>query len=606
MYVRLSAAGVMALAISHAFANAALPETVVTATRLPTDVAKVNHDVTVIEAEAIQAAGAASLPELLSQQAGVQIARSGGAGTLPNLFVRGTSANRTVVLVDGVRVYGLDSGLSPLEHIPLAQIDRVEIVRGAMSGLYGADAIGGVIQVFTREGEGAMRPFVNIGVGSEGRFGASAGVSGKTGNTRYALTVSHDSTDGFSATNSQSPWSYNPDQDGYRNSSYSLKLSQQLTAQHEVGVQSAATRAHTDYDATADRTGRIHDYFNSAIRSNGVFWRAAFSPVWESTLRFDQAVSEVTNFDGAPSVRSFHARTQRNVWGWQNRIELGNAGRVVAGLDYAEESFDSQPRYAVTERVVKAAYLGYQNTLGAHRLEATVRHDDNAQFGSKTTGSASYGYALTTALSANVAAGTAFRAPAFLDLYYPGFSNPNLKPESATNLEAALRWREGVHRASLTVYRNRIEDMIQYNFAAGMPINIAHAKLQGLTLAGGTQLAGVGLTATLDWLTARDGDTDRVLPRRAARHAVLGAEKTWGTLTSGVELHAASRRFDDAANRVPLAGYGSANLWTRWQVARDWSALARVNNVFDRTIVEASGYNTAGRQWWLNLSWQPK
>lgn len=168
MYVRLSAAGVMALAISHAFANAALPETVVTATRLPTDVAKVNHDVTVIEAEAIQAAGAASLPELLSQQAGVQIARSGGAGTLPNLFVRGTSANRTVVLVDGVRVYGLDSGLSPLEHIPLAQIDRVEIVRGAMSGLYGADAIGGVIQVFTREGEGAMRPFVNVGVGAKG------------------------------------------------------------------------------------------------------------------------------------------------------------------------------------------------------------------------------------------------------------------------------------------------------------------------------------------------------------------------------------------------------------------------------------------------------
>jgi vitamin B12 transporter len=576
---------------------------VVTATRQPQRISDAIADMTVITAEEIRQAGQTSLVDLLTRQPGIQSYSSGGPGKLAGLFIRGTNTNQTLVFVDGVRMGAASSGTPSIEQIPVSQIDHIEILRGPASALYGADAVGGVIQIFTKRGTGALTPDVFAGAGTQNTRSLGAGFSGGTDSASYSVRVGYDSTDGIKSIpdKSKQPFSYDPARsaDGYRNQSVSGRFTYRLAPGHELGTTVLHTDGRNWYEAGPGFDTRA-DVSQSAY---GLYSRNQFSDIWTSTLRLGESVDDSTAF--APfSVSGLRYKTTQDQLTWQNDIR-SSGGTILVALESLEQKVQAQGQYD-KNRTINSTQLGWNTVIEKHRLQVNLRNDDNSQFGGKSTGYAGYGYQITSSLRAQVSAGTSFRAPTFNDLYFPRFGNSNLKPESAQNKEAALVWETTTARIALTAFNNRVSDMIVSSAStAFIPQNISHAELKGASLSGETSLGGFAVKANLDHLDARNADTNQVLPRRAREQANLRIGKSSGPWNMAGELTAVGRRYDSATETNPMAGYALVNLFARYAVARDWSIEARANNIFNRQYETAWGYASLGANMFVGVRYAP-
>lgn len=613
MFARKPLAALIALAVTPAAFAATAPlqaeEVVVTATRSPTPVSKVLSDVTVITREEIEETGATQLTELLARQPGIQVSSTGGLGSTASVYIRGANANQTLVLVDGMRIVSGTLGATSLQHLPLELIDRVEIVRGPVSGVYGADAIGGVIQVFTRKGSGAPKFHASLGFGEYGTAEAGVGVNGQLGDTAFGLNLSHQSTHGFSAKNagSDSSWGkHNPDRDGYRESGYSAYLEHALAPGQSLSARAFQSFANNEYDTSGP--GRGQDEIRTRLTGQSVESRNRLGERWTSTLRFARTQDRSEDFTGGKmDQRSSLFKTTQDEWTWLNDLSL-DAGKVQLGASHLKQEVDSLKAYSETEKTVKSAFAGYQGELGSHLWQANLRHDDDSTFGGQTTGLVGYGYRFDRHWLARASYGTAFKAPTFNDLYWPGDGNPDLKPEHARNLEAALEWADGPHRTKLTWFRNKVDDLIQWaddGTGYWKPFNVAQARLAGYTLEAGTQLAGFDLSASATWLDARDSKTGQRLDRRAQRFASANVSRMVGDWTLGGSVQASGERLDKGGSKV-LPGYATVNLYADLKLDAEWTATARIENVADRDYETAYGYNTAGRTWFVGVRYQPK
>jgi vitamin B12 transporter len=260
-------------------------------------------------------------------------------------------------------------------------------------------------------------------------------------------------------------------------------------------------------------------------------------------------------------------------------------------------------------RSIDSALVGWSGRLGDHRLQANLRRDDNSQFGNKTTAYAGYGYQITPALRAQMSAGSAFRAPTFNELYYPGFGNPGLKPENAHNKEAGLVWEEGSRRAGVTIFDNRVSDLIVTVCDASFycnPVNVGRTKLQGATLSYADKVYGFDFDASLDLLNARDADTDQRLPRRADRQANLRMSRPIGQWTVGAEWQGVGDRFDSTTETNHMGGYGLLNAFVRYALSKDLRVEARANNLGDKKYETAWGFGTPGANVFVGLRYSPK
>ena len=248
----------------------------------------------------------------------------------------------------------------------------------------------------------------------------------------------------------------------------------------------------------------------------------------------------------------------------------------------------------------------YDLRRGSHLLDLSARND-RSEYGSKTTGAAGYGYEFTQDLRATASFGTSFRAPTFNELYYPNYGLSSNMPERGRNAEAGVQYRIAGVDLQANYYRNRLTDMIvSVTPCPGRPsgscaYNVDHALLEGLTLAADTRLGNLDLRASADLQDPRDETTGKQLARRARRHASVAADYSVGQVDAGVELQASGRRFDDAANKNVLGGYGLLNLYTTWHMTRDWSLLVRLDNAFDKSYELARNYGTAGRTWFAGI-----
>jgi vitamin B12 transporter len=589
----------------------AMPPMFVTAARAPQPFATLLADVTVVDADTIARSGADSLAELLQRQPGIEITQNGGPGATSGLFMRGTNTNQVVVLVDGLRVSASSSGTTAIEAIPLADIDHIEILRGPASSIYGSDAIGGVVQVFTRKGGDGTHANASAGYGRYDTVNASAGVSGGGAHWRAALQVEGARSNGFNAIDNPANFSYDPDRDGYRSGSASANGSVDWAKGQTLSGQYFRSRMNAKFDggdAFDDRT-------ITTLESYGVTSVNALAPWWTSRLvaglGSDDSLSKLGSGD-------FPFRTRQRQYTWQNEFDvhapLASLGvtRAVAtlGVERREEDVDTDEAFAVTSRDTNAVFGAWQMALGGHALQANLRHDDSTQFGSRTTGAIAWGYRFTPAWRATASYGTAFKAPSFNDLYFPGFSNPDLEPERSRNVEGGVYWNGAwggaTLDASLVAYRNRIDDLILFACDASFncaPQNLERATITGATLTGSAAFGGTTLKASLDMASPRDADTGNLLPRRAHTHASVSALHRIGAWQLGAEVVASTHRFDDAANMARMGGYAVVNLTAEWTLAHGMTLALRANNVLDKHYELVADYATGGAQWFAGLRW---
>ncbi len=592
-------------------------EVVVTASRIPQSRESVIADVTVVTSEEIERAGQSTLLEILQSQPGVEITSNGGVGKTSGIFLRGTNPGHVVVLIDGLRVNSATAGTTTLENLPLAQIEKIEIVRGPASSLYGADAIGGVIQIFTKKGEGEPHFYAGLGYGTYNTKTAEAGVRGKVEGTSFSLNASSYDTDGFSALKTNNP-NLN-DKDGYRNLSFSGSLTQQIAEGHDIGIQFLSSEGHVQFDSSSNllfaTDPKFSDNADMSQLSYAITSHNQFTSNWLSTLRLGEGIDESVTF--ADFGRSLF-RTKQRQYSWQNDVTLP-LGTLTLLYDRREERVISTTDFNENQRNNDGYLAGYLVNYGKHSLQANYRSDHNSAFGTNDTGSLGYGYSINENWRVTGSYGTAFKAPTFNDLYYPDFfgtpsSNPNLKPEKSRNMEASLRYEDATSMASLTVYENKIRDLIALD-ASFLPFNVNKARIPGLTLAAAQRWDSWQFKGSVDVQSPRDEETDNLLVRRANRHASANLSRDWGDWRLGAEAISSSTRYNDAANNQRLAGYTIFNVIADYKINPDWKLQARVNNLFDKDYAlafdgdPAAGgfvYDTPGSNLFVSVRFEPK
>ncbi len=596
---------------SYSAENIELEDVVVTATRTAQPRESVIGDVTVINREEIQRSGQATLVELLQLQPGIEITSNGGAGKTAGIFIRGSNSSHVVVLIDGVRVNSATLGTTTFENLPITQIDKVEILRGSASSLYGQDAIGGVIQIFTKKGEGKPRFYGSVGYGTYDTKIVEAGVSGQINDTSFALNLSGSNTDGFSAIDTNNP-NFNDD-DGYSNFSFNTSITQKLVEGHEIGVQLFNSDGKTRFDNSFN-LGNFSSNADIEQQSLAFTSKNQFLPFWVSNLKVGFSQDEVTSNDEIdPFNNPFNPtkfETEQTQINWQNDFSLP-VGTLTLMYDRLEEDVESTTDYDKTNRINEGYVASYLANIGAHSLQASLREDHNSQFGNYMTGGIGYGYSFNQNWRATASYGSAFKAPTFNDLYFPGFNNPNLAPEKSDNLEASLRYQDENTNISATIYENKIRDLIAFDISTFTIENLRKTTIQGLTLAGSQSWGNLQLQASADIQSPRDDATDNLLARRANRHGALNLSYNWGDWRFGAEATASSKRYNNLANTVGLDGYALLNLTAAYKLHQDWTVQARANNILDKDYalaVDGNGidYNTPGSNLFVNVRWQPE
>lgn len=597
-----------------------LDEVVVTATRTRRALADSLAPVEVIDRAQIERSQARDLPDLLRGRAGVSLSNQGGAGKLTTLFLRGSESDHVLVLLDGVRVGSATSGLAAFQDFPLGLIDRIEIVRGPRSSLYGSEAIGGVIQIFTRRDRDGVRPRASATVGSHGEAAGDAGIGGSVGRGWFGVDAAYRHTDGFDACQVATPSPFSggcfisapePDDDGYRNRALSLRGG--LQAGDTVQVDAHALRAE-------GRNAFDGDFTNlSKTRQQVVGGRVAWTPSDALTLQVsagrntdasDNFLRKVDAFSGAFVERSVgYFDTDRDSATLQGDLALSEGQVLTLGADWLRDRVDSSTVFDRRERDNRAVFAQYQGRAGAHAFEISLRHDDNAQFGSHVTGGAAWGWSFAERWRAIAGYGTAFKAPTFNELYFPFFGNPDLRPEESRSAELGLRFDGARTDWRIDAFETRVEDLIAFDAALGLPNNLDRARLRGIEAGVDVRFAGWDLDASAGWLdtenrsAANDGNA---LPRRARHNARVQLDRAFGAFRFGVTGVAEGARYDDVANTRRLDPYATLDLRGEFAFARDWTLQARLANVFDERYETASFYRQPGREWFVTLRYAPK
>ncbi|HTS54273.1 MAG TPA: TonB-dependent receptor [Burkholderiales bacterium] len=561
---------------------------VVTATRTPEPLSSIIQPIELINEQQIQQAGQNTVSELLQSQANVEITSNGGFGQTSGVFLRGSNTTHTLVLIDGIRLNNAGLGTVSFENLPTPQFSRIEVVPGPFSGLYGSDALGGVIQFFTHRWPDAPLLTGVAGYGTYDTSNVYGGVSAGTDNTGFTVNAGYMQSRGFSATNPSAAFgTFNPDNDGYRNSNVSGSIVHRFAPDQEIGITTFYTQGHTQFDSgpTTD------DMNDEAIGVYSIYSRNRLTDWWQSLLRVG-GVQDDSVIQGAFPGQFDSDQTQVT---WQNDFAT-SIGTVIAGFDYLRQTVGGTTAFAVDGREIYGLFAGYSAQIGRNTLYASLRNDENSQFGDHPTGSLGYAFAVTPEFRLRASGGNAFHAPTFDDLYFPGFGNPNLQPEKGTSWEVGADFKTGTQRVSATYFNSYISQLIVVDSATFQPMNLNAARIQGLELAYDGVVHGVELRARLtlqDPVDAADGDQ---LPRRAKIFGNAGVARSFGAFKLGAEVVGASARFDsiDQSPDSRMGGYALFNLVASYKIDRDWRVDLRWNNVFNKNYELAQGYNTPG------------
>lgn len=580
-----------------------LGETVVTATRVVQSLTDVVADVSIIGREVIEQSGAGTLADVLLRVPGISFSRNGGPASTTSVFVRGADTRFTAVYVDGVRLDSQATGGASWNAIPLSHVDRIEVLRGPAAAIYGSDAIGGVIQIFTRQGQAGLARSVELGVGTHGTAKLDLALSGATGDVDYALGVSRETSTGF---NSQP--AANPDKDGYLRTSTSGRLGWKVVPGHKLEATWLQGKTDARYDAYTP--GR-DDHSFLDVQAVGLNWVADWSEAYKTRFSVNQGQDR---YRTRPSV--YNTETAVTSYLWHNEFRVAQHLFTGAVERREDELTNASTTPVLTRRSQDALALGYGLREGAHALQANVRMDDDSEFGDHSTGSVAYAYAFAPQWSASASLGSAFRAPTLFQRY-SFYGDASLTPEKAKNVELSVKYAHQGTSFGVVAYRNRVNDLIDYKdgpgpcangvgMYAGCYSNVGRARLQGVTLSAAMRVSGVALSGSIDFQDPKNLVTGEQLERRPKRLARLAADTQWQGMQWGAEWQVVGKRpnFDwDSYTTKTLGGYGLVNLHVQAPLSKEWSLVGRVDNLADKAYETALGYATPGRVLYVGLRW---
>jgi vitamin B12 transporter len=560
-----------------------------------------------------------SVTDLLRRVPGVQVSQSGGRGSIPGVYIRGTQSAQSLVLVDGQRIGSSTSGDSNLQHINIEQVERVEVLRGSRSVIYGSDAIGGVIQIFTRRGgQQGLQPRMHTGFGSNQTWERSLGLSGGDERTRFNLGASLDETAGINRTHES--YSSDGDHDAYRNKSLSLSLSHTLTEDVEVGANVLDNRGKSEfdspfgrYDYVTDKSYQQQPYNDFNVSSVSSYIDAQINEVWKTRIELGHSENRETTLDKLSDERSVF-NTYRDSVNWQNDLTLNERNSLMLGGDWYEDRINSTTAFDEDSRWNRAVFIQHRFQADSFSTELGLRHDDNQQFGSQNTWSGTFTVPLNPDNEVLLTYSEGFRAPTFNDLYYPDFSNPDLKPETSKSYE--LQWRSQLTESSrleTSLYRTDLEDAIIFG-SNSRPENVASARINGFEAALKQELFGWQSNLGVAIIDPRDRDTGHTLARRARRTLSLDLDRQFDRLGLGASWQAVSSSYDDLNNQQPLGGYALLGLRSSWELNREIKLELKVDNLLDKGYSRALysyqgsqyGYREEGRAWMFGVTWTPE
>ena len=598
----------LAVALAPSLALAAQPASHEEALKLSDTLITANRDVeqrsdssaasTVFTRADIERLRPASVPALLTQVPGVQVANYGGRGASYGLYVRGTSTAQTLILIDGVRVGSATMGGASLQYLGVDQIERIEVLRGSRSAIHGADAMGGVIQIFTRRGESeGLRPYMRIAGGSNSTWERTLGLSGGNERTRFNLSAGLEETAGIDRT--RTSFDSDADHDAYRNRSLALSLSHRFTNDLEAGFTLLNQRGKTETDnpfGHEDPPGSwiynpTNPYDEYSTSTASVWLDGRINDIWRSRIETGHSEDKQENFD-----KLFPGSTVNNTYrdsvNWLNTLALDDGHSLRLGLDYLNDKVRSSNEFAVNNRDNKAAFIQHSFQGERFGTELGMRHDDNQQFGTENTFNGALSYQLNADNLLILSYSEGFRVPTFADLYWPLYDgyqgNPNLKPEKSRSYE--LQWRSQLSPTTeleASLYRTDFRDLIATVTTNDFPwegttANINRARVNGFEAALKQELYGWHGEVALSIIDPRDRETGHNLPNRAKRTLNLNLDRQFGDIGVGATFTAITSSYSNGANTSELAGYGVLDLRASWQASSELAFDVKLANVLDK------------------------
>lgn len=586
-----------------------LPEMVVTATRSEVDKNELATATTVYTRNDIERLQAKTLPELLKGTTGLDLTQQGGDGKTTSVFLRGTNSDHVLVLIDGIKVGSATLGTTAFEFIPIDQIERVEIIRGPQSSLYGSEAIGGVIQIFTRKGGQSEKPTVTLdaGGGNYGTLRTAGTASGKWQNSWYSLGASHYNTEGFDA-RQPIPGKYGinePDDDGYYNTGLNARVGHRFENNAEIEAFYLRGEGRSEFDGTPNKVEFVNQVLGTSTSMD-------FTESWRSTLRLGQSRDDNDNFDPNGMFFSRFGTTRWNAT-WLNQLALSEDHQLVFGSDYRMDQVDSNEQFGKDSRYDVGIFSELHSRIfDRNFINASLRWDENEAFGDYVTGNFGWRYNSDIGISPFASFGNAFKAPTFNDLYWPAssfaFGNPNLKPEESTTFEVGVAGSHKLFQWEVRAYHTDIDNLINWApvnpqdfLSPWTPQNVSKAQIDGIEGEIGMQILGWNGKLNMALLDPQDRETNNRLNRRYQKSLSFDLSRSFGPVDVGGTLLAQGDRFDDPANTVQVDGYATIDLRTAYHFDKNWMVSAKLNNLLDKQYQLVNTYNTADRNFFVSI-----
>jgi len=573
---------------------------VVTADRKARTVDETLTPVTIVTRKDIEKYQATEVAEVLRRVPGVSITNSGGAGKDTSVSIRGTASSHVLVLVDGVQIGSATLGSVAFQHIPLEQVERIEVVRGPRSSLYGSEAIGGVIQIFTRKGKEGFQPELTLQAGSNNTQAVNATFAGGDKATWYNMSIGSERTSGINAQVAD----LTGERDGYERKQAAVRLGHNFANGAKAEVSALQADGTNEYDL-----GNETENFEQQALSGKVT-----APVGQRvivTAQVGQSTDKQQYFSNGIAGNRFN--TDRDTASLQADMQVSENGNLTIGTDKQKDTVDSTTSYTVKSRKNDGVFANYQHDWGKTDVEVSARRDDNQQFGKHNTGALAIGHDISDTLRIKASYGTAFKAPNFNALYSPWGGNPNLRPETSKNVEVGLSGKARHFTWDASAFHNKITDYIEWEeiTAGNWVANNVQPTIKGIE----TRIAGkvgdwdIASTLTLQNPQKRSGPfANNQMVKTPKQILNIDVDRKLGKASVGATLHAENRRYGDAANTESkkLSGYGTVDLRADYALAKDWTAGLKIGNVLDKDYQTNSGYNQDGINGLVTLKYAPK
>ncbi len=592
----------LALAASlslQANAQNVINEVIVTASRTTQSIDDAMHSTTLITRQDIERSVSADLPSLLKLIPGAEISQAGGTGTVSSIFLRGAESRHTLVLVDGIPINNLNFGTAPIENLSLSNIDHIEIVRGNVSSLYGSNALGGVIQIFTKEMTGKNPTALSYQVRNNGLMNVQAGRSlSLSEDTRLTLQTQILKDAGFNATN-QSQFLYsNPDKDAYSKKHFSTGLTKKVE-NGQLNFTFSDSHSNTEYDSQYGPSSQ-RDLSENTLR------QSAFSSHWSiaSDLKIETLLSQSLNRLNA-NVTAYPYFVDSNTDQANLGLEwtINDGQKITSGIENTKQSLLSDTQYKKNSRVNNAFRIGYLINANKHQVQLNMREDHYSDFGQARTGLFSYAYKINDSLRINASNSSGFMAPTFNDLYYPYGGNPTLRPEKLHSNEIGFSLKKSIHSLQITRFKNQYTDLID-NDSNYVRTNISKAQNIGFESIYSANYKNRLINASYTQQNPINLNTDQQLYRRAKYLFSLSIFEKLNTYLLGTEIKHSSSRIDGA--NQSLNDYTLINFSISKKIDPNWTSSLKLNNAFDKKYETIYGYNQLGRSLFFEMKWQDK